>query len=288
MTDQTVTRSAPAKANLMLRVLGRDAGTGYHALETVFCLLNLADDLSATRSESGVSLDLDGPDLGPPDQNLAVRAAELVLAAMGHPFGVHLTLTKRIPARAGLGGGSSDAAAALEAVNQLGGNAVPRAELLQMATRLGSDVPFFISGARLALAWGRGERLLRLPALPARPVLLAIPTDGVETAEAYGWWDDAHPEGLTRGAVVLDAEVLGSWGDVARLGGNDFERLLFGRRPALGELFERLAGTGPLLCRLSGTGSALLAVYRTPQQRDEAALQIGGQLATLVKTDTQS
>ena len=172
MTDVAVTASAHAKLNLLLRVLAREAD-GFHGLETLFCLVSLADTLRAERRDGGgVTLEVEGPDLGPPAQNLAVRAAELVLEATGRRFGVHLTLAKRIPVRAGLGGGSSDAAAALHAVNHLANGAIPRHELLQFAARLGSDVPFFVAGAPFALAWGHGERMLRLPPLPAAPALL--------------------------------------------------------------------------------------------------------------------
>src|SRR5437762_11684910 len=101
----------------------------------------------------------------------------MVLDATGNRFGVAIKLTKRIPVRSGLGGGSSDGAAALHAVNALAGNAVPRHELLHLATRLGADVAFFASGAPAALAWGRGERPFRLPPPPAAPapVALALP-----------------------------------------------------------------------------------------------------------------
>src|SRR2546430_13958368 len=154
-----------------------------------------------TRTASGVALTVQGPDLGPPEQNLAVRAARAVLEATGHKFGVALELTKRIPVRSGLGGGSSDAAAALHAVNTLAGNAVPRHELLHVATRLGADVAFFASGAPAALAWGRGERLFRLPAPPAAPALVApaLPPIAVATPDAYGWGDAIHPEPAPRG-----------------------------------------------------------------------------------------
>ena len=104
---------APAKANLFLRVLARES-TGYHGIETLFCLLDLSDGLTAERrTGDAVSIDVLGADVGPPADNLAVRAAEMVLQATGRKFGVHLTLEKRIPIQAGLGGGSSDAAAAL-------------------------------------------------------------------------------------------------------------------------------------------------------------------------------
>src|SRR5439155_21295944 len=103
--------AAHAKVNLFLRILARD-GAGWHQLETALALLELADELEARRSDAGVTLHVDGPDLGPVEDNLAVRAARAVLEATGSRFGVALRLTKRIPARAGLGGGSSDAAAA--------------------------------------------------------------------------------------------------------------------------------------------------------------------------------
>ncbi len=164
--------AAHAKLNLFLRVLAREAD-GFHGIETLFCRISLADDLTVERRDGAeVSLTVEGADCGPAEANLAVRAARLVLEATGKTFGVHLTLRKRIPVRGGLGGGSSDAAAALLAVNQLANNAVPRAELLQFAARLGSDVPFFASGGALALAWGHGERMLRLPPLPAVRSLL--------------------------------------------------------------------------------------------------------------------
>ena len=201
---------------------------------------------------------MEGADVGPPADNLAVRAAELVLDATGRRFGVHLTLTKRIPVRAGLGGGSSDAAAALHAINLLANGAVPRHELLQFAARLGSDVPFFASGAPLALAWGHGERLLRLPPLPSAPALLVTPSVGIGTAEAYGWVDAARQSAGRRGAVALDLDALSSWGDIGRMAGNDFESPVFerrardprrlrgaGRHPAAGLPDERL-GLDPL------------------------------------------
>jgi len=184
--------AAPAKANLFLRVLGREAD-GYHAIETLFCRLDLADTLRAERREGqGVTIAVSGAEVGPPDANLAVRAAHAVLDAVEHRFAVHLTLAKRIPVSAGLGGGSADAAAALLAVNRLADDAIPRHELLQFAARLGSDVPFCLSGAPLALGWGRGERLLRLPGLPAAPGLVVSPSIAIATAEAYRWVDAAR------------------------------------------------------------------------------------------------
>jgi 4-diphosphocytidyl-2-C-methyl-D-erythritol kinase len=279
--------AAHAKVNLFLRILAREQN-GYHQIETAFALLDLADTLDVRRTASGVALDVDGPDLGPPEENLAVRAARAVLEATGNRFGVALKLTKRIPVRAGLGGGSSDAAATLHAVNALAGNAVPRHELLHFAARLGADVPFCASGAPLALAWGRGERLFRLTPLPAAPVLIAVPPVAVATPEAYGWWDAANPAPSGRGPVVLDADALATWGSIGRLGGNDFESPVFGKHPGLRALYERMAATGPVWVRLCGSGSAVAAVYKKERERDDAALQLGEKDQRLIKTATKA
>lgn len=280
--------AAHAKANLVLRVLARET-SGFHTLETLFTLLELADELEVERTAEGIALEVSGGETGPTEENLAYRAAELVLGATGRRFGVRIRLTKRIPVSAGLGGGSSDGAATLHAVNALADGAVPRHEILQFAARLGSDVPFLASGAPMALAWGRGERLFRLAPPPSAPVLLVMPSFGVNTAKAYALLDAgrANEDGF-RGAVVLEADAFDSWGGIGRLGGNDFEVPIFGKEPTLKALFERLAGTRPLLARLSGSGSALIAVYRNARDRDGSEMELRSPDVATVRTDTRS
>ncbi len=286
MSTPPLSVRALAKVNLFLRVLARE-DTGYHGIETLFCLISLADSLGAEQRDGrGTSIDVVGADVGPADKNLAVRAANAVLESVGNPFAVHLTLTKQIPMRAGLGGGSSDAAAALLATNRLAGDAIPRHELFQIAARLGSDVPFFLSRAPLALAWNRGERMLRLPPLPAAPALLLSPHTPVATSEAYEWIDAARQSAGRRGAVALDLEALSGWGDIARMAGNDFESPVFGRYPDIRDAFEALVRTRPLLCRMSGSGSTLFAVYRSPRDREDAAMMLGRKHGTLRPAET--
>ena len=261
---------AHAKINLFLRILARES-SGFHQIETAFALLELADELVVRRTAAGVTLEVDGPDLGPSEENLAVRAARMVLEATGNRFGVHIKLTKRIPVRAGLGGGSSDGAAALHAVNTLAGNAVPRHELLHFAAKLGADVAFFAGGAALAVAWGRGERQFRLPAPPSSPVLLAVPSIQVATPDAYAWWDEQNRTPPPRG----------------RLGGNDFETVVFGKRPDLRSLFERVAETGPVWVRLCGSGSAIAAVYKKETERENAVQRLGEKNQAVIRTSTR-
>ncbi len=287
MNPTELTARAPAKLNLFLRVLAREQ-SGFHGIETLFCRIGLADEISVVRTEpsDGIQLTVDGPDLGPPEKNLAVRAAEAVIGATGRRFGLRITLRKRIPVAAGLGGGSSDAAAVLELANQLAGHAIPRAELFHFASRLGADVPFLLSGAPLALGWGHGERLLRLPPLPSAPVLLLVPPVGIATGDAYGWVDQARQSAAPRGALALDVESLSKWSDIARMAGNDFESPVFGRHPVIREAFEALARTQPLLCRMTGSGSTLFGLYRNSRDRDDAKNMLGKKHGFAVPTET--
>lgn len=278
---------AHAKANLLLRILARET-SGYHTLETLLTLLELADELTVERVEGGIELVVEGADTGAVEANLAYRAAAMVLDATNRRFGVRMRLVKHIPVGAGLGGGSADGAAALHAVNALAGNAVPRHEILQMAARLGSDVPFLASGAPLALAWGRGERMFRLPPPPTAPVLLVVPSFGIATGKAYELLSQGRDWSQGRGTVVLEHDALTTWGGIARLGGNDFEVPVFGKEPALRALFERLCQTRPLLARLSGSGSSLIAIYRTAADRDAAATELGERDWRLIRTATRA
>lgn len=286
MTD-ALTLDAPAKLNLFLRVLGRESD-GYHSLETLFVRLALADELVAERREQkGVTLAVEGADTGPEQDNLALRAAEMVRQMVRLPFGVHLTLRKRIPVGAGLGGGSADAAAALQAVNALAGNAVPRHELFQLAARLGADVPFCFSGGSLAVGWGRGDRLFLVPSPAPAPVLIVSPPVPVKTSEAYGWIDQATEGRGRRGALALDLESLGSWGSIGRMSGNDFETPVFGRHPEVRAAYEAVAKTQPLICRMSGSGSSVFGIYRSARDRDDAAMMLPRRLGRVTATETR-
>jgi len=289
VTDRAFRIAAHAKVNLFLRVLAKE-DDGFHAVETLLCLVDLADEVVVARggAPGRVALEVEGPDTGPANENLAVRAANMVLAATGNRFGIELRLTKRIPVAAGLGGGSSDAAAALLAANALAGGAVPQHELLQFAARLGSDVPFFLTRTPLAIGWGRGERLLSLPPLPACPGLLVSSPTGIRTRDAYGWVDQVRADTGRRGAIALTLDALSTWGDVARMAGNDFESAVFGRRPELGDAFRALAETRPLTCRLSGSGATIFGLFRNERDRDDARSVLGRRHGTVTPVRTLS
>lgn len=252
---------APAKVNLFLRVLARE-DSGYHQLETLFSGLEFGDSLSLDVRGSGIAVETEGLDLGPQETNLVYRAAKGFLELSGRDVGVEIRLVKRIPTKGGLGGGSSDAGATLKALSALFPGWVGGQDLLALAGRLGSDVPFFLSPSPLALAWGRGDRLLALPPLPRAPVLLAVPPLGVATPEAYRLLSrvrEGGPSGGPAGLYTLAA--VGSWKEMAAVARNDFEEAILDAFPLLGQIRRTLAETYPLLSLLSGSGSSLFAVF---------------------------
>jgi len=271
----SLTASAPAKLNLWLRVFGRDT-KGYHALETLFQLISIADTITVAAAPGGVTLSGAPAELGPPDDNLAVRAARAYLREARVAGGAAIALTKRVPWNAGLGGGSSDAAATLRALNLLHQQRLPADDLVALGAELGSDVPFFLAAAPLALAWGRGERLLALPPLPSLPLLVVPPAAEVRTADAYAWLDKDRPAERTgEFAAVVPAAALASWAEIKRHSANDFEPVVAGRLPAIGHWLDRVRETDAFLVRLAGSGGAIVALYETGAQRDAAWHRLG-------------
>ncbi len=260
---------APAKVNLFLRLLAKEV-SGYHQIETLYAAVDFCDEVVLHRTQRGVSIEVvgpaAGPSVGPDEENLAYRAALLLLEAGGSTTGVHIHLTKNIPVGAGLGGGSSDAGATLRALNSLLGDPFSENALVQIAGPLGADVPFFVSGAGAALAWGRGERLLPVPGGLSVPILLALPPLHISTAEAYG---SVTMQGRVVPAMIELAD-LSRPDALAALAMNDFEDSVFERHPELGELREELLESGAFAARLSGSGAALFGLYHDRATADRA------------------
>ncbi len=258
--------NARAKLNLHLRVLAREE-SGYHQLETVFCRLDLADELEVDRAKSGIRLEVEGPDLGPVEENLVMRAARAFFQRTEIKGGARVHLVKRIPAGGGLGGGSSDAASTLLALNRLHDHPLHNGELLELAVELGADVPFFAADTPVALAWGRGERLLALDALPRTHVLLAVPPFAVSTAEAYAALDslsDWSPAAPPPAPLLHHVAAYRTWTTLAPGATNDFEPVIFARHPQLPALKQALHAHGAFLSLMSGSGSTVFGLFRTP------------------------
>lgn len=260
--------AAQAKINLALRVLAREAG-GHHQLETLFQRLELADRVVVRATRGGRSLDCAGPalppaGLGPVERNLAWRAALAYAEAAGWPRGFAIEVEKRIPVGGGLGGGSADAGAVLRALDALAPRPLGEPRLLALAAALGADVPFVTAEAPLALAWGRGERLLALPPLPARDVLLFVPPFGVPTPDAFAWLAEAraaagHVPG--RDARALTLSTLASWDGVERIAGNDLEPVVAARHPEIARHVAGLEALGARVARMSGSGSTVFGLF---------------------------
>lgn len=250
VNNRKVTLQAPAKINLTLDVLSPRAD-GYHEIDSIMQTLSLADDVSLAWSDApGVKLIVDGPEATgiPADEgNLAYRAAAKLLdAADSAERGITILLTKNIPSQAGLGGGSSDAAAVLIGVNELLGRPLTGSSLQPIARNLGADVAFFLRGG-IARARGIGEIVDPVAGGSEQELLIVKPSDGVSTAQAYRALD-AFPDRRSARATL-------AWPD----GGvsNDFESVVYAMHPAIARTRERLLAAGAAAVLLCGSGSAL-------------------------------
>jgi 4-diphosphocytidyl-2-C-methyl-D-erythritol kinase len=266
--------AAQAKLNLHLRILAREE-SGFHSLETIFHRIDLSDDILIEITGRERTLDVQGTDVGPPEKNLAWRAATAYAEHTGWPRGFRIELTKRIPVGAGLGGGSADAAAVLRSLNSLSPTPMGVAGLLRLAATLGSDVPFLASDAVMALAWGRGERMLSLPPLPRYDLLLMSPDFSVSTADAYRWLDEDRAsredaqllmdgEKDVSESIVIDEVDLSTWASIGRFARNDFEGPVTRRYPKLREYLERLRGSRSIFSAMTGSGSTIFGVLDGP------------------------
>lgn len=282
---KSVTVFSPAKINLFLAVTGR-RDDGYHDLASVAAPLDFGDQLSAeiggqqsevrdqrsavegqkANAEGMFALDCDFPDVPSDDGNLVIKAAKEFAAATGWREPVRFRLTKRIPPAAGLGGGSSNAVAAMQALNELSGGKTERDALAALAARLGSDCALFLHGGPVIVR-GRGERIEPLPAsaaqrLRGRRVLLFKPAFGIGTAWAYARLAAGAPKHYLpalEAENLLEAWIKGAAG-AEELLFNSFEPPVFAKYLALPALRDRLRGEFGLAACLSGSGSACFAL----------------------------
>jgi 4-diphosphocytidyl-2-C-methyl-D-erythritol kinase len=260
---------AQAKINLALRVLGQEPD-GYHAIETVFLRLALGDDIELRVTNGRRSLKCYEMRDWPPEGNLAYRAAALFAGETGWPKGFEIEIVKNIPIGGGLGGGSADAAAVLRILNGLAPKPLSEEMLHELAGRLGSDVPYLVSDYAMAMAWGRGDRLLRLDPLPSRDIQLFFPPYGIDTAQAYALLDETRTDAPSR-TPELTTDMFADWDSAARNSVNDFEPVIRARWEEIDTLLTRGARFG-LFYRMSGSGSTVFKVVGvTTRGRDSDA-----------------
>jgi 4-diphosphocytidyl-2-C-methyl-D-erythritol kinase len=274
---------APAKLNLFLRVLGR-RGDGYHELRTAFAFVDLADWLDFERRDDG-ALARHGDVIGDSSQDLALRAAQRLQAVSGTRYGADIHVTKRIPAGAGLGGGSSDAATTLVALNRLWGCGLSRDALAEIGVEIGADVPVFVRGDN-ALAAGRGERLTPLALAPCSYAVV-WPQVHVSTREIFSDLGLTATDQVIRMAdfSAFAQEHWGGNGGSAAVsekisaldivGRNDLQEFAIRRAPAIGAALAHLAAHGP--ARMTGSGAAVFVpvIDAEAAQRAVAALPDG-------------
>ena len=263
-TVTAIEACSPAKLNLFLHVTGRRPD-GYHSLQTVFQLLNWGDDMRfEARAEPGITLSGHTDDIAP-EQNLILKAAR----ALGQPErGAHIHIHKRIPRGGGLGGGSSNAATTLLALNRLWGLGLEQDALLHLATPLGADVPVFVMG-RSAWAEGVGEMLSAL-ALPKRWFVIAQPDCNVSTAEIFG--DPA----LTRHTPPITVQAFFSGA-----GQNDLQDVVLPRFPEVQQAWEWLHQHSPS-ARMSGSGACIFAALKTKESARQIAAEAPDGLKVIV------
>jgi len=263
-----------AKVNLRLEILGKRPD-GYHELRTIFQTVSLHDELRLRTSRSpGISLSIRGNEnlsREPLRKNLVFTAVDSLQHELKIRSGVEIVLRKVIPAGRGLGGGSSDAAAALRGYLRLTRRTLPDVRLIEIAASLGADVPYFLFGGR-ALGIGRGDEIYPLPDIAKRALLIVSPRDiHVPTPDAYRW--------LKAPALTKSASTPKLWGFCALCWSaqesglsNDFERPVFRRHPHLAKIKRELLRQGATEASLAGSGSAVFGVFPSPALARRAAV----------------
>lgn len=265
----SITRRAPAKLNLSLDVTYGRREDGYHPLRSVMQTIDWYDTVTVdVAADTAIHLTCDG---GIPanEHNTAYRAAALFRQAAGRPTqGYVVTVKKEIPAQAGMAGGSADAAAVLRALNTLTGEPLAPAQLHELATRIGADVPFCLYGGT-ALATGTGTEITPLPPLPPCALVVVKPEGGVSTAEAYRLLDSE--EFLRMPDIEGQCQGLreGDLGKICRGMGNSFELPL--SLPHTAPIIDRLLSGGALGASLTGSGSAVFGVFADLQKAANTA-----------------
>ncbi|MBN1595903.1 4-(cytidine 5'-diphospho)-2-C-methyl-D-erythritol kinase [candidate division FCPU426 bacterium] len=276
---------APAKVNLVLQVMHKRQD-GYHALKTVMHTLELADEVLLTPRRGGLRVTCDHPEVPAGPENLAYRAAEALAEAYGKRPDVHIHIRKRIPPAAGLGGGSSDAAAVLRGLASWW-RIKEKKKLLAIARSLGSDVPFFLYGG-CALGTGRGEIIHPWPAVPG--ILMAVLNPGfpVATAEVY----NKFRLGLTRKKACINMMRLavreknpGKIGEKLR---NDLEKVTASLYPHIGEMKADLLACGASAVLMSGSGPSVFGFLPSARIAKSVLGRLQGKYPTVLLTKTSN
>ncbi len=272
---------AYAKVNLGLRVLHR-RDDGYHELDTYFLQISLADQLFFEKTGSAkLVFTCNWPEIPADQSNLCVRAYHLIAAKMGRELGLQLHLQKNVPAGGGLGGGSSDAAMTLMAINHIYRLGWSKKDLHQLALQLGSDVSFFLEGG-LCRGQGRGEILSPLASLPQFWILLIVPGIAVSTASVYKNIKLGLTKSYRNSTFALLNFVPFDGCDIELLGVNDLEEVVFARHPELLAIKDKLQRAGALLANMTGSGAVVFGVFGSYEQAHQTQEEFRSEYRTIV------
>ncbi len=273
--------SAYAKINWSLNITGRRVD-GYHLLDMLMQTIDLHDTLEI-EPDGGLSLTVDGTPAG--EENLVLRAAMALNRHAGTRRGARMALSKRIPARAGLGGGSADCATALRALNGLWGLGLSEAELLEIGLSLGADVPFCLTGG-LALVRGIGEDITPVPGATSIPLVLVVPGGGLSTGAVFSLWDrGGYPEVRLDNAALAGAVTAGRLDEVQRLCANALTAPAVSLMPEIGTLIDSMRALGAGAAFMTGSGSAVVGAFADDDDARRAAQALPGALLTRTKAD---
>jgi 4-diphosphocytidyl-2-C-methyl-D-erythritol kinase len=271
---QEIRLKAFAKINYALDVLGLRAD-GYHEIRTVLQSISLSEEVGIERISDGFELFTEPgqTDIGPPERNTAYVAWKSLRRLTGEALPARVTLRKAIPAGAGLGGGSADAAAVLVGLNELFGLGLRVDELREVGTGIGADVPFCISGGT-ALGEGAGEVLTPLPGPPAHRLVLAKPHRSADTGEIYRAYDTVGTESAHSVETVVSALRSQSVLALAAAVGNDLAQVTKGFAPEIGALEQMLAASGALGSSMSGSGTAVYGIFDDEATAESAKAKV--------------
>jgi 4-diphosphocytidyl-2-C-methyl-D-erythritol kinase len=273
---------AYAKVNLFLEVIAR-RDDGYHELETILQTISLHDELELSPQPETISLMCNLPYLPDDERNLAYRAAMLLKERTATKQGIRIDLKKQIPVGAGLGGGSSDAAAVLIGCNLVWGCKLSNSELADLGMQLGMDIPFFLHGGT-ALAVGRGEQIIKQIPTPELEMLVVYPNFPVSTASVYKNLDLRIIDKKMEPTALLTALESGNTNEIARLLFNRLESSTFNLHPQLAKIKDILINTGSLGALLSGSGSAIFGLTKSKQESDLISQKLTSITKYLVKS----
>jgi 4-diphosphocytidyl-2-C-methyl-D-erythritol kinase len=276
-TNVPLTVFSPAKINVYLRILGKRPD-GYHDLETLMLPLEFGDEITFRPNKHGLSLVCDNPTLPTDDSNLALRAARRLADRYGVKQGATITLTKRTPLAAGLGGGSSNAAAVLLGLKQFWGLDTDDSVLHELAAAMGSDINFFLSGGA-ALCRGRGEQIEAIPCRLSATVLLVNPGFGISTKWAYEAWANAAAESrLTAStapvSLLLRALAEDDLNGVSRCLFNSLEAPSIRKFPVLEPIKDAMRNDGASGALMSGSGATVFGLFADPKTAEKSAVRI--------------